>query len=119
MKFLFVSDASHELRTPISVIQGYANLLDRWGKDDPSVLEESLDSIKTEAANMKDLIEKLLFLARGDKKTLKIEKELFSIHELIDEIIKETRLIDQSHEILSHRVETFLFMRIGNLLKKP
>ena len=30
----FVSDASHELRTPISVIQGYANMLDRWGKDD-------------------------------------------------------------------------------------
>ncbi len=28
----FVSDASHELRTPISVIQGYANMLDRWGK---------------------------------------------------------------------------------------
>ena len=30
----FVSDAYHELRTPISVIQGYANLLDRWGKKD-------------------------------------------------------------------------------------
>lgn len=30
----FVSDASHELRTPISVIQGYANMLDRWGKKD-------------------------------------------------------------------------------------
>ena len=36
----FVSDASHELRTPISVIQGYANMLDRWGKDDESVLED-------------------------------------------------------------------------------
>jgi len=28
----FVSDASHELRTPIAVIKGYVNMLDRWGK---------------------------------------------------------------------------------------
>lgn len=59
----FVSDASHELRTPISVIQGYSNLLSRWGKDDRAVLEEAIESIKTEAENMKDLVEKLLFLA--------------------------------------------------------
>jgi len=36
----FVADASHELRTPIAVIKGYANLLDRWGKDDREALEE-------------------------------------------------------------------------------
>ena len=45
----FVSDASHELRTPIAVIQGYAVMLSRWGKDDPEVLQESISAIKNEA----------------------------------------------------------------------
>ena len=45
----FVSDASHELRTPIAVIQGYANLLDRWGKEDEKTLTESIAAIKDEA----------------------------------------------------------------------
>ncbi|WP_204599143.1 HAMP domain-containing sensor histidine kinase [Clostridium pascui] len=99
----FVSDASHELRTPISVIQGYVNMLDRWGKDDKSVLEESISAIKTESESMKLLIEKLLFLARGDKNTQKVEKVEFYLNELIDEIVKETKLIDNTHEIKSEK----------------
>ncbi|MEG6511727.1 HAMP domain-containing sensor histidine kinase [Desulforamulus ruminis] len=114
----FVSDASHELRTPIAVIQGYANLLDRWGKNDPSVLEESITSIKTESENMKDLIEKLLFLARGDKATQKIDKESFSIQELMEEIIKETRLIDPAHEIINWRNENMIIFADRKLLKE-
>lgn len=62
----FVDDASHELRTPIAVIQGYTNMLDRWGKDDETVLNESIAAIKTESDHMKTLVEQLLFLARGD-----------------------------------------------------
>jgi len=96
----FVSDASHELRTPIAVIQGYANLLDRWGKDDKSVLEESITAIKSESENMKNLVENLLFLARGDKNTQKVEFQEFLLNELINEIIKETRLIDDKHTII-------------------
>jgi len=114
----FVSDASHELRTPIAVIQGYANLLDRWGKDDKEVLEESIAAIKSEAESMKGLIEQLLFLARGDKNTQKVEKIEFYMDELIDDIIKETRLIDENHEIINERNENLQISADRNLIKE-
>ncbi|MGH4052990.1 MAG: ATP-binding protein [Clostridium sp.] len=95
----FVSDASHELRTPIAVIKGYTNMLDRWGKDDKAVLDESIIAIKGESENMHQLVEKLLFLARSDNNSQNIYKEEFYINELINEIIKETKLIDSNHEI--------------------
>lgn len=98
----FVSDASHELRTPIAVIQGYANMLDRWGKDDREVLQESIDAIKNESENMKELIDKLLFLARHDKDTFVLQKEDISLTEILHEIAKETQIIDSSHKISFH-----------------
>ncbi|TCT16296.1 signal transduction histidine kinase [Natranaerovirga pectinivora] len=97
----FVSDASHELRTPIAVIQGYANLLNRWGKEDKEVLNESIIAIKNESNNMQELVEKLLYLARHDKKTLKLEKELFELKDLLNEMIRETKMIAKSHIIES------------------
>lgn len=93
----FVSDASHELRTPISVIQGYVNLLDRWGKNDEATLQEAIDAIKSEAESMKELIEQLLFLARGDNETLHLDLEVFDCSEMIEEIFKETQMIDSRH----------------------
>lgn len=98
----FVSDASHELRTPIAVIQGYTNMLDRWGKDDREVLQESIDAIKNESENMKELIDKLLFLARHDKGTFVLQKEDFSLTEILREIKRETQIIDSSHKISFH-----------------
>ncbi|MBY7147648.1 HAMP domain-containing protein, partial [Levilactobacillus brevis] len=38
----FVEDVSHELRTPVAIIQGHMEMLDRWGKEDPEVLDESI-----------------------------------------------------------------------------
>lgn len=96
----FVSDASHELRTPISVVKGYVDLLDRWGKEEVQVRDEAILAIKQESDHMKQLIEKLLFLARGDRQAQKIEKQTFAISELMEEIYRETKMIDQDHEII-------------------
>ena len=99
----FVSDASHELRTPIAVIQGYANLLDRWGKDDREALEKSIYAIKLESSNMENLVEKLLYLAKGDIGNQKIEKKNFWLNELICEVVRESGLIDNRHTISSDK----------------
>ena len=93
----FVSDASHELRTPIAVIQGYANMLDRWGKEDETILEESIAAIKSESDHMKKLVEQLLFLARGDSGRTKLTMTEFSLHEMIKEVFDESVMIDPKH----------------------
>lgn len=93
----FVSDASHELRTPISVIQGYANMLDRWGKNDESVLEESITAIKSESENMKNLVEQLLFLARGVNGKTQLTMTGFLLNDMMTEVLEESKMIDKNH----------------------
>lgn len=93
----FVSDASHELRTPISVIQGYVNMLDRWGKEDESILEESIEALKHESEHMKELIEQLLFLARGDSGRNTLNHTNFDLNEVIKEVWEESLMIDEKH----------------------
>ena len=95
----FVSDASHELRTPLNVISGYANLLRRWGTEDRAVTDESVGKIIEETDNMKELVERLLFLARADKKTQQIHFERFDVSALMERIAEETRVIDGEHTL--------------------
>ena len=94
----FVSDASHELRTPIAVIQGYASMLERWGKTDKEVLDEGITAISQETASMKELVERLLFLARHDKKTLMLEMEVFDPTEVMSAVHRDAKLLSSAHE---------------------
>lgn len=93
----FVSDASHELRTPIAVIRGYADMLDRWGKEDESILDESIDAIKNESEHMQKLVEQLLFLARGDSGRNTLQVEEIKLDELMNEVYEESKMIDTEH----------------------
>lgn len=93
----FVDDASHELRTPIAVIQGYASMLERWGMDDRATLEEGIHAISEESEHMKELVDQLLFLARGDGGRQQFQYEEVNGADLIKEICEESEMIDDKH----------------------
>lgn len=82
----FVSDASHELKTPISIVKSYAQLLKRRGKDNPELLDESVQAIDSEADRMQKLVEQMLLLAKNQ------EKETYSKLEIV-QLVRET--VDQ------------------------
>ena len=93
----FVNDASHELRTPIAVIQGYVSMLDRWGKTDPQVLDESIEALKLESEHMQELVEQLLFLARGDSGRNTLQRTRMNLAAVVRDVWDESCMIDEDH----------------------
>lgn len=65
---MFVSNASHELKTPLSIIKSYAQLLKRRGKDHPQIFDEAVSAIDSEADRMQRLVEQLLLLAKNENR---------------------------------------------------
>jgi two-component system, OmpR family, sensor kinase len=64
----FAADASHELRTPLTSIGGHARMLDEWAlEEDQERAKRSVGAIRREAGRMRDLVESLLALTRGDE----------------------------------------------------
>lgn len=85
----FSSDVSHELNTPLTVISGQANLLLRWGKDNPEQLEKSLLAIKDEAKSMHAIIENLLQISRVESGRVKPQVCEVSVRELFERVRAE------------------------------
>lgn len=93
----FVSDASHELKTPLSVIAGYANLLRRWGKDDPKILDEAVEAISRESENMRRIVDQLLWLAKLGNFT--VNETVFNLYETVDDIVAGYKMTATKHEV--------------------
>jgi two-component system, OmpR family, sensor kinase len=62
----FIADASHELKTPLTVINANAQMLARWGGRDPKIMGEALATIDAESATMARVINAMLTLAKTD-----------------------------------------------------
>ncbi|GHG01288.1 two-component sensor histidine kinase [Deinococcus piscis] len=91
----FSSDASHELRTPVTAIGGHATYLLRRTELNAQQ-RESIQIIQRESARMTDLIGSLLQLARSDGGVLQLKSQLLFSQMLLQEIARELRPLAES-----------------------
>ena len=87
----FTADVSHELKTPLAVILGHANLIRRWGKDEPNRLEQSLAALIREAHSMQSIIENLLRIARFENGSTAINLAPLSLPALFERLMDDTK----------------------------
>ncbi|MBW7454768.1 ATP-binding protein [Paenibacillus sepulcri] len=80
----FVADASHELKTPITVISSYANMLKRWGRDDEKIRDEAIEAISKESQRLQNLTKSMLMLAQAEQEAW-LNMETFNVVQLADE----------------------------------
>jgi len=95
----FTSNVSHELKTPVAVILGQANLLRRWGKDDPAQLEKSLGTIIDEAHSMESVISNLLMMTHMENGTYQFQIEEVNVGELFEKVKTEFATVAPKMEI--------------------
>ncbi|MGV3463775.1 MAG: HAMP domain-containing sensor histidine kinase [Heyndrickxia sp.] len=98
----FVEDASHELRTPVQIMEGHLNLLNRWGKNDPDILNESLQASLQELGRMKNLVQELLDLSKVEEVESKISVQNTVVIKSLNRIVKNFELIHEDFDFLLH-----------------
>lgn len=89
----FVEDVSHELRTPVAVVEGHLKMLNRWGKDDPQILEESIDASLQETKRMKALVQEMLDLSRAQEIDVYFKNETTNIVALINQLVTNFKML--------------------------
>ncbi len=127
----FVEDVSHELRTPVAIVEGHLKLLNRWGKNDPEVLEESLRASLSEIQRMKTLVQEMLDLSRAPQVKEQYKDAKTEVVSTLEQIVTNFKLlypdftfisdIDTHEEILSpiyrNHFEQIIIILLDNAVK--
>lgn len=95
----FVSDASHELRTPAAVIKGYIEFIEHYGTEDKELLAENLKMIGSEAQNMQALLENLLFISRTDQNRQKLNKKDLDLDDIVGDVMQKMKIAVKTHKV--------------------
>lgn len=99
----FVSDASHELRTPVTTIQGYADLYRSGGLRDTSALDDAMRRTEQEARRMARLVDDMLTLAKLDQQRPH-DAAAVDVGAIVSDTVADTRMTAADHTIVD-RIE--------------
>ncbi|MCY8533667.1 HAMP domain-containing histidine kinase [Bacillus vallismortis] len=124
----FVQDASHELKTPLTIIESYSSLMKRWGAKKPEVLEESIEAIYSEALHMKKLTNQLLALAKShegldlDLKTIDLVEVSRTVIQTLQPVYQRDILLETDKKSLfviadEERIKQLLTILLDNAIK--
>ncbi|HAR6139480.1 TPA: HAMP domain-containing histidine kinase [Staphylococcus pseudintermedius] len=110
----FVEDASHELRTPLQIIQGHLILIQRWGKKDPDILEESLNISIEEMNRITKLVEELLLLTKDDTRSTENQTEKVDVNNEIRSRLHALQQIHPDYQLDFHTSQDFIYLEINS-----
>ena len=94
----FVSDASHELKTPLTTIQGYSEILLRGKLDNPEKIRYSLESMLDQTKRLTYIVNELLELSKLDRKVQMGKAEL-NLNDVLQDIFPLLKMIQEGREL--------------------
>ena len=95
----FVANASHELKTPLTVIKGYLETLDMFKDSLPKSMQKGVDNMTTQSNRMEQLIEDLLLLSRLESNDKRDIDQWHDINELVNNVVDSVQAIGTKHTI--------------------
>lgn len=99
----FFSNASHELKTPITSIKGYAELIDQGFVKDEETRQDFMHRILKETDNMTNLINDILMISRLETNEAEVTYSMIRLNPLLDEIFESLEPISADYEVMLHK----------------
>jgi len=108
----FVANVSHEIRTPVTVIGGFAETLLDLDLPAPQ-RQEYLNNILKQSRTMQRLVEDLLTLASLEASTAPPESSLVDVRAMVDAVLGEARALSQDRHVLSQRIDAAVRVEVS------
>src|SRR6185437_8965286 len=98
----FMADASHELRTPVAVVQNEASLALSRGERAPAEYAEALGVVRAAARRLRRIVDGLFLLAQADAGELPIRRDPLYVDEIVSECAREVRSLAEARGVTVH-----------------